>query len=57
MSSLRSPILKMRQSFLFLRVTTAWVLKMTVFCLSWGRDSLEKTNPTMKAWIRQPSTD
>ena len=34
LSSLRSPILKMRQSFLFLRVTTAWVLKMTVFCLS-----------------------
>ena len=57
MSSLRSPILKMRQSFLFLRVMTAWVLKITVFCLNWGRDSLEKTNPTMKAWIKHPRTD
>ena len=57
LSSRRSPIRKMRQSFLFLSVTTAWLLKMTVFCRSWGRDNLEKTNPTMKAWIRHPRTD
>ena len=57
LSSLRSPILKMRQSFLFLSVITAWLLKMTVFCLSWGLESFEKTRPTMKAWMRQPITD
>ena len=56
LSSLRSPILMMRQSFLFLIVMVALLLKMIVLLLFLGLDSLEKTRPTMKAWMMQPRT-
>ena len=56
LSSLRSPILMIRQSFLFLIVIVALLLKMIVLLLFLGLDSLEKTRPTMKAWMMQPRT-
>ena len=56
LSSRRSPILMMRQSLLFLIVMVAWLLKMIVMLLFLGRESLEKTMPTMKAWMMQPNT-
>ena len=45
-----------RQSFPFLRLITAVLLKMMVLVLCLGWVSLEKTRPTMKAWMRQPRT-
>ena len=33
-----------------------WLLKMTVLLRLLGRVNFEKTRPTMKAWMRQPST-
>ena len=45
-----------RHSFPFLRLITAVLLKMMVFVLCLGWVSLEKTSPTMKAWMRQPRT-
>lgn len=56
LSSLRSPIRMIRQSFLFLIVMMAWLLNMMVLLLFLGLESLEKTKPTMKAWIMQPRT-
>ena len=56
MSSLRSPILMTRQSFLFLMVMMALLLKMMVLLRFRGRDSLENTRPTMKACTMQPRT-
>jgi hypothetical protein len=35
---------------------TAFLLKATVLALLLGMDSLAKTSPTMKAWMRQPIT-
>ena len=46
----------MRQSLLFLMVMVAWLLKMIVLLLFLGLESLEKTKPTIKAWMMQPST-
>ena len=57
LSSLRSPILMTRQSFLFLIEMIALLLKIIVLLLLRGRDSFENTSPTTNAWTMQPSTE
>ena len=56
LSSLKSPILKIRQSCLFLWLMTAHWLNITVFVLILGRDSFEKIRPSRSAWRRRPNT-
>ena len=56
LSSLKSPILITRQSFLLRIVMIALWLNMIVLLLFLGLDNLEKTRPTTKAWMMHPRT-